>query len=220
MNPHRSDTRAATAVHALTALLGAAAVVVQLVLVLRGGEVLVPDGGRVAGVGEEVVRFFSYFTIQSNLLVVVTTATLALRPDRDGRWWRVLRLDAMVGITVTGVVYATVLAPLVTLTGAAAATNVVFHYLIPVLAVIGWALFGPRPRISGSVLGWSLAWPVLYMGWIAVLGAITDWYPYPFIDVVDLGYGRVLLNAVGVVALILMVGLLYRWADHRLPARP
>ena len=61
----------------------------QLVLVVRGVNVLVEDDGTAAPAAERVVRFFSYFTIQSNMLACVTALTLVRRPDRDGRWWRI-----------------------------------------------------------------------------------------------------------------------------------
>lgn len=64
-------------------------------LILTGG----PDpntGETVASVGEltRMIQTLSFFTIQSNVLVLVVAATLALDPDRNGRLWRILRLDA------------------------------------------------------------------------------------------------------------------------------
>ncbi|GAB3566812.1 hypothetical protein GCM10027445_14250 [Amycolatopsis endophytica] len=44
---------------------------------------------------------------------------LARRPDFGGPLWRVVRLDALLGILITGLVYAIVPAPQVHLTGAA-----------------------------------------------------------------------------------------------------
>jgi hypothetical protein len=52
-----------------------------------------------------VLRFFSYFTTQANLLVVATSVSLAFRADRDGSSWRVARLNALTGITITAVVH-------------------------------------------------------------------------------------------------------------------
>jgi hypothetical protein len=57
-----------------------------------------------------VLRVLSFFTIQSNILSGITSAQLARNPNRDGRIWRAVRLDALFGITVTGIVYSTVLA--------------------------------------------------------------------------------------------------------------
>ncbi len=44
------------------------------------------------GVVERVVRFFGYFTIQSNLLVLASVLPLVRDPLSDGRLWRVARL--------------------------------------------------------------------------------------------------------------------------------
>jgi hypothetical protein len=52
-----------------------------------------------------VWRFFSYFTTQANLLVVATSLGLARSPSRDGPGWRVVRLNALTGITITGLVH-------------------------------------------------------------------------------------------------------------------
>src|SRR4051794_24559754 len=54
-----------------------------------------------------------FFTILSNLLVLVTSAALAVRADRPGQTFRVLRLSALTGIVITAVVYHVVLAPIV-----------------------------------------------------------------------------------------------------------
>jgi hypothetical protein len=50
------------------------------------------------------------------------------------------------------------------------------------------------------------------------LRAITKWYPYPFLDVTTHGYGRVIVNAVAVVAVLFVVTGLYWLGDRRLPA--
>ena len=56
-----------------------------------------------------MIQTLSYFTIQSNILVLVAAATVVVDPARDGRFWRILRLDALLGITITGLVFDLVL---------------------------------------------------------------------------------------------------------------
>ncbi len=209
--------RVAAAWHLLTALAVGVGVVWQLVLVLRGVNVLVDAGGALPSVGTVVTRFFSYFTIESDILVAVTAAALALRPDRDGRVFRVLRLMALFGITVTGVVYATLLRGVVDLHGAAAVTNALLHYVSPVLTVAGWLLFGPRRRVTETTLGVSMVWPVLYVAWTFVHGATSGWYPYPFIDETTLGYPTTIRNGVGVIVFLVGVGALFLALDRHLP---
>jgi hypothetical protein len=50
-------------------------------------------------------------------------------------------------------------------------------------------------------------------------GAIVDWYPCPFLDVDDLGWGRVLANVVGISVLFVLVGLAFAGADRLLGRR-
>jgi hypothetical protein len=203
--------------HAVLFAVVAAAFVTQLVLVLRGGtDVNATDGTPPAGTGTRVVNLLSFFTIQSNLLVLAAAATLAADPARDGRWWRVLRLDGLLGITITGIVYATVLAGEVTHDGVGVWLNAAFHYFCPAWTVLGWLLFGPRPRITWREVGWSFAWPAAWVGYTLVRGAVTGWYPYPFLDVTDLGYAVALRNVAFVLLLALAIAALLRYLDGRL----
>ena len=204
--------------NAAVCLMIVTALIVQLGLVIRGHNVLVVDGQKPA-TATRVVRFFSYFTVQSNIFVALTCGWLAVRPAADGDPFRVLRLDALVGISVTGVIYVTLLRPIVNLSGIPKLTDIAFHYLAPILTVIGWLLFGPRPRVGERTLAWSLVWPALYVAYVLLYGAVTDWYPYPFIDAKALGYVPALRNGVGILLLLLGVGVLYRWADRWLGQR-
>ncbi len=168
-----------------------------------------------------LVRVLSFFTIQSNILSAIVSAQLARNPSRDGTGWRVARLAALFGITVTGIVYSTVLAAIHEPHGWRETTsNAIFHYLVPLGMVLGWLLFGPRPRITGSVIGWALVWPVLWFAYTLVHGEASGWYPYPFVDVATQGYPRVVLNAVAVTVVFAAVCGLFFWLDRRLPAQP
>ncbi len=205
--------------NAVLAVVILAAVVVQLTLVVRGEHVLTEQRGALPPVSTRVIRFLSYFTVQSNLLVLLTGLWLAVEQSGRNRVWQVLRLNALVGITVTGIIYVTLLRPIVHLTGVPKLTDIVFHYVAPIGAVVGWLLCGPRRRISDAVLGWSLVWPALYVGYTLAHGAASHWYPYPFIDVTTIGYATALRNGAGIALLLLGLGLLFRWVDRVLGRR-
>jgi hypothetical protein len=57
-----------------------------------------------------------------------------------------------------------------------------------------------------------------YVVWIFVHGALSAFYPYPFVNVGELGYPRVLLNTAGLFMLFLALGFLLVGVD-RLIAR-
>ncbi|MFI6515834.1 Pr6Pr family membrane protein [Spirillospora sp. NPDC050679] len=170
--------------------------------------------GDGALLGTRLVRLFSYFTIQSNLLVLATSLLLAVRPRRTGGLWRAVRLDALLGITVTGLVFATVLAPNLHLTGPALACTVAFHYVSPPATLLGWLLVEERSPFTKGDLAWSLLWPTAWIDYTLAHGAATGWYPYPFLDVVALGYPAALRNLAVVVAGALLIAALLVWVSR------
>lgn len=209
--------------HSFFAVLLAVSLVVQVAIALAAAaDPLGHAVGTLRGTNAfmRVFRVISFFTIQSNVLCLVAFVIIARRPRADGRLFRLVRLASMVGISVTGVVYATVLAPTHDPNGIyEVSTNLVFHYVTPLATVVGWWLFGPRPRIDRTDM-LALVWPCAWFGWALVHGAITDWYPYPFVDVVTHGYLVVFRNAVAVVAVLGLVTVLFRWGDRRLQPAP
>ncbi len=210
--------------HGTIAVLVIGAVAVQIVIAVRvsGTPPDVTAGVlRGASLPGRIIRVLSFFTIESNLLSGIVSAQLAVRPDRDGRAWRAVRLAALYGITVTGIVYSTILAAIHEPNEAAeTSVNVVVHYIVPVMMVAGWLAFGPRPRVDRRTIAWSLLFPVLWFGYTLVRGAIWKWYPYPFLDVPAHGYAQVALNAVLVTVVLGAVAALFAVGDQRLPAAP
>jgi hypothetical protein len=196
--------RAARAWHQLTVLVAAVALGLQLVLVVDGGRVL--EETHPPSMGLRLVRFVAYFTIQSNLLVLLSALPLARDPSYDGRRWRVLRTAAVTGITVTGLVHWFLLRPLLDLHGADLVADKLLHLGVPALAVVGWLVVGPRPRTSWASSLRASAWPLGWLVVILVQGAATGWYPYPFLDHREHGWDHVGIVCAGV--LVLWFGLL------------
>ena len=164
---------------------------------------------------------FAFFTIQSNLIVGGTTALLALRLDRPSTVFRTFRLIGLVAIVVTGVVYHVALASIFDLDGIDQLGNQLVHTVVPLLAVIGWLVFGPRGMTSRRVAWLSLLFPVCWMAFTLIRGAVIHWYPYPFINVSVIGYANAILNAFWVALLLLGVAAGATALDSRLgPRRP
>jgi hypothetical protein len=135
--------------HAVLAIVVTASFAGQLYLLAHGETDLSPTGDQGVSVGVRLVRLFSYFTIESNLLVLAAALSLVLAPGRDGRLWRVLRLDALLGIVITGLVFGLVLAGLVHPTGLETWVNAGFHYFSPWWTLAGAAL---RPAAADRLV--------------------------------------------------------------------
>ena len=171
----------------------------------------------------------SFYTIWSNILVAVVTFLLAQNPRRRGSWFAALRLASTTMITVTGLIYAFVLASLWAPQGWHKVADQSLHYIVPILAVLGFVLFGPRPLFDRHTLWRALlipgVWVVYTLGRGPFVtytedGEVRRFYPYHFIDVDQWGYGRVLLNLTGVFLLLLLLSWLYLLADRALRAAP
>jgi uncharacterized membrane protein len=194
-----------------TALLVAVGVVVQLFVTANGNEGFFKENP------ERVLNVFAFFTIQSNLLLGATTLLLALQPERrQSMLFRTLRLNGVLCIAVTGIVYHLVLAPLDELSGWAAVANFLLHTATPVAGVLGWLLFGPRGQTNPRIVAWSIVFPLLWLVFTLIRGAFVGFYPYPFVDVTEHGYPRVLLNCLLVAVLFLALAAGATFLDNRL----
>jgi hypothetical protein len=151
--------------------------------------------------------------------VVATSHSLAFRADRDGPNWRVARLDALTGITITALVHWFLLHPLNDFHGLLWASDNLVHIIVPVLVVLGWLMFGPRRRISVRVVVLGLVWPSLWLLHTLVAGRITGWYPYFFLDLGQTRPGGVALYCVAILILLFVVSCLFWIGDRWLPGR-
>ncbi|GIL34619.1 Pr6Pr family membrane protein [Phycicoccus sp. DTK01] len=199
--------------HLVVALVATFALAFQTVLVLSGEAVL---NDEVPPLATRLYRLVAYFTIQSNVLVAVTAWQLWRDPLRDGRWWRPVRLAALVGITVTGLVHFVLLRPLLDLSGANWVVDKLLHIVVPVLAVLAWVLAGPRPRTTWRTALEALLWPLLWTAWTLVVGGLSGWYPYPFLDHRRNGVGAVVVAVLGITVLFLLLFAAVVALDRRL----
>ncbi|MDX6257837.1 MAG: hypothetical protein QOJ11_4171 [Frankiales bacterium] len=169
-----------------------------------------------------VSRMFNllfFFTIESNIVLMLTCLLLALRLTGWGPVFAVFRLVGLVGITITGIVYYAVLKDLLDLHGAAYVSDVVLHTVSPLMAVLGWLVFGPRGLATARAAVLAVVFPAAYLAVMLARGPIVSWYPYPFVDVLSHGYLTVALNCVVVAVLFLAVAFgaarVDRWLDGR-----
>lgn len=162
-------------------------------------------------------NFFFFFTILSNILAVSLMLGQAIRPDwMDAN--SLFRGAVTLYMTITGLVYAVLLAPIEADVGLIDPwVNYVLHSLGPAALLIDWLLFPPEERLPRSSLWIWLAFPALYLTVTLIRGPIADWYPYPFLDPRgDGGYPSVAVYTVGVLLVFLGVGTFLRWwADRR-----
>jgi len=60
--------------------------------------------------------------------------------------------------------------------------NEVMHVWIPLFILVDWLLAPGRPAIRWATLWLVLSYPVVWAGSTLIRGAVTGWYPYPFLE--------------------------------------
>ncbi|WP_194814364.1 Pr6Pr family membrane protein [Nocardia sp. XZ_19_385] len=150
-------------------------------------------------------NYFSYFTIQSNIFAMVVLLIGGLRDPRSHRW-QVIRGAATLYMVITGIVYAVLLANIdVMLTDKW--INVVEHRVMPIVLLVDWLLVPVALARTAGLIGSWLLYPLLYGVYSLVRGPIVDWYPYPFLDPREQGYGPLTVGLVVLTAVFVLLAL-------------
>jgi len=163
------------------------------------------------------VNFFSFFTILSNLLAASALVLPLAAPNSAlGRFLaRPSVRTAIAGyIIIVGVVYYLLLRDLSHAQGWTLFFEQSLHYVTPPLYVLDWLFFVPKGAVGWKVGVASLGFPAVYVVWTLTHGALTGWYPYPFLDVPELGYPRTFANIAGLVAAFLLLELVLAGIDR------
>lgn len=158
-----------------------------------------------AGLLGREIDHFSYFTIWSNLLAAVIFTMLAINPDRTSSLFRVLRLDAIVMMIVTGIVYNVLLN-----TGGHEGwdfwANGIQHTWGPILVFVVFVIAGPRGWITSSTIFASLILPILWLAYALIRGSVIGAYPYDFLDVNSQGMASVLMFVLQIIIFAIILG--------------
>jgi len=152
-------------------------------------------GGSAEGLAGAVGRVFDshgYFTTWSNILVGLTLTALYLNPERTGRIFFRLRNTGLLMITMTMVLYHLLLAGTSNPQSWYAISNILQHYITPMISIVVWLALGPRGQFKFSDTFAVFIVPIAYLAYTLIHGAVASVYPYPFFNVIKYGYVSVL----------------------------
>ena len=152
------------------------------------GVILSAKQSPLAFMGGNVV--FMYFTIQLNILiglVCLIGLILLLLKKEANKVWFIIKFVSTISITLTGVVFAVVLAP--TLGEYAwTLTSIFTHVVVPLFAIIDFFIIGVYSSIKYKEVFYVIIPPLLYAIY-AGIGYILKWefapgqiYPYFFLN--------------------------------------
>lgn len=189
---------------AICAFAGWFALLLQLYLIIHNRAAV--------SVTEIIIRYFSYFTILTNIIVAVSFTIVYVRDiSTEGSFFaRPKTLTAVtVYITIVGLIYNIILRFLWVPQGWDRVADELLHLLMPIVFIIFWLKFVPKQNIAWkNVLPWTI-YPLAYLGYTLLRGPSAQWYPYPFINVTTLGYNQVFINSAGITAVFIIISLLF-----------
>ncbi|MEP6926981.1 MAG: Pr6Pr family membrane protein [Ginsengibacter sp.] len=171
---------------------------------------------RVASIPETIIRYFGFFTIVTNIIVALCCTFLVIRSRSSiGKFFsKYSTVTAItVYITIVGIVYNLILRSLWKPQGLAKLVDELLHTIIPLLFILIWIIY-PKAKIKWINIFTWLMFPFIYLIYILIRGTFSGYYPYPFIDVTQLGYSKVFLNSLGMLVVFFVISTIFVGIDR------
>ena len=149
-----------------------------------------------------LANMLRFFTIWGNIAACALMAAIALgRTPSQGTMAALVTM-----MTVIGSIYWSLLADMHHPTGIDRITNQFHHTFVPVASVLFWLRFTPRASSTFALVPAIMVPPLSYVAFALLLGQITGFYAYFFVDLTELGWTRFLLNNAGLAVFFAALG--------------
>lgn len=184
-------------------------IVLQLILIIIN---------RQASVFETIIRFFTFFTILTNILVAMVFTANWLQPKNSFQFFNKPNTQVAIAvyIFVVGFVYNTILRFIWQPKGWDKVADELLHLVIPIVYILFWYFkFSKKEINSKSVFGWLL-FPIIYIVIVMIRGYFSGYYPYPFLHVGNLGVEKVIYNSILMTLFFVVVSVVfYQINNHK-----
>lgn len=176
-------------------------VILQLILILIN---------RQSSIFETLVRYFTFFTILSNILVALVFTSEWLQSNLLKFFAKSnTQIAIAVYIFVVGFVYNTILRFIWRPKGLDKLADELLHLVIPIAYILFWYFKFSKQIINyNSIIGWLL-FPIIYIIVVMIRGYFSDYYPYPFLNVSDLGIIKVFYNTIYMTLFFVIVSFVF-----------
>jgi hypothetical protein len=134
---------------------------------------------------------FLYFTIQSNLLVLIwfINAVWCESTKRSNFLMKPIYKGAITSyITLTFLVFFFILEPTYHPQGLHLVSSILMHYVVPFAVIIDWVLYEPRKSYHYKFLIYWVIYPISYASLGVILSLLIQKSLYPFFNVTELGW--------------------------------
>ncbi|HRE79058.1 MAG TPA: Pr6Pr family membrane protein [Flavobacterium sp.] len=186
-------------------ILGWFSLIAQFVIMMQSSEVSVID---------TIVRFFTFFTILSNILVSICFTAVLFNFSSFFKSYKTQTAIA-VYISIVAIVYNIILRFIWEPTGLQRIVDELLHVVNPIIFVIYWFMSKNEISLSYKYIFKILIFPLVYLFTVLLIGSYTNYYPYPFLDVNAIGYTKVIINSIGISTVFAIVSLLFVFICNR-----
>jgi hypothetical protein len=157
--------------------------------------------------GAALVGYFSFLSIETNLLCAIVTSLAAVRPTfpfAGNRIWSALAVYLVTG----GIIFAVTLRHVWAHNDLQVLANVLLHYVTPILYAAFWLMAAPKDHLRWRDPAIWLIYPFIYLVVVLLFGLKTGFYPYPLINLKILSAAKLAANLAALAASFLAVGML------------
>ena len=159
--------------------------------------------------------FFAFYTILTNIVLVLIYLSEVLPTQRLAIFRHPVTRGSMVAcITLVSLYVFFVLRHLYAPTGLLELSDRLLHYVAPLLYLLWWVIGQPHGQLRWSNLPVMLLPTLIYFVVVMLRGAWLHRYPYPFMNIDELGIGAVLLGALFMAAGLAALSALVIVLDH------
>lgn len=180
-------------------ILGWFAIIMQYILMCNNSELALP---------EMTIRFFSYFTILTNIIVAYYF-TLQLFRNSEKIENSGIITAITVYILVVGLIYQLTLRSAWNPLGMQKIVDELLHSIIPFLALLYWIFIANKKDLSYKLIPKWTIYPLLYLVFILIRGSFAGFYPYPFVNVVKFGYSQVFINSLYILIFFIVLSVVF-----------
>lgn len=174
------------------------AVIAQFVLIIQNRQTDIP---------ETIIRFFTFFTILTNLLVALYFSYKIFSFTNNLSIFN--KKSALTAITtfilIVGLVYQFILRGIWEPQGMQRIVDELLHSVIPLFVLVYWIVFSEKGKINFRDTAVWLLYPLIYFILVLIRGHFSNYYPYPFLNVSAIGIEKVLLNSVVILLFMLVI---------------
>jgi len=164
--------------------------------------------------GQLRLDYLRFFTIISNLLIVIGFLVMLVLYDKKGTFWYYISMNILMGISATALTYNFVLVPF----GGSKIvfsdySNFITHLFSAILVFFNYIAFEKKGLFNFSHVLAGLVVPFVYYSVFLSIGHIIDFYPYFFMRSEVVGWPMVFVLFGILMGLLFLFGILILLLD-------